>query len=300
MSSIATTALSRAVAVAGRVGSALGRSVGLGARGGGRVLSSTTRTVATSGRGSATTATRTTAQTSRTVASNPSAANFQSKTGVLERTFNQTFRGTSTIPARQGGSSAPSAFSRSGKNPLSSGSGQASQATQATSRSGGQGSSAFSRSSKNPLSSGGQQGARGAPKTWAGRAKSLAKGTAVNVLPHTIGLLPILLMNQNPLKGLENMLNPANWVQDLSWLGGLLNPANFQQDMTWVENMLKNLGGDVASVFGGMERFAEGAFRDVEAIGKDTVWGVEEVIKWAPYVGGFIALFWVINTVRGK
>jgi hypothetical protein len=107
-------------------------------------------------------------------------------------------------------------------------------------------------------------------------------------------------MNNNPLKGLENMLNPANWVQDLSWLGGLLDPSKWKQDFSWLEGLLKGLGGDVASAFGTAERFAEGAFRDAETVGKDAVWGVEEVVKYAPYIGGFLAVLWVVQSVRGK
>lgn len=294
--------------MAGRIGAVAGRAVGMGGRGAGNVLSSSTRTIATTGgRGVAVSSTRTTlasgarnplSSSAGTIATNPNAANFSSKTGFFTRTFNQTFRGTNTVPTRTTGNTS-TAFSRSSANPISSGAKGGAEAGRGAGKGASSSASNFSKSAKNPLSSGGKQAGQ-TGKTWGGRAKSFAKGTATHILPHTVGLLPLLLMNQNPLKGLENMLNPANWVQDLSWLGGLLNPENFKQDMTWVENMMKNLGGDIGSAFGGMERFAEGAFRDVEAIGKDTVWGVEEAVKYAPYIGGFIAVLWVVQSLNGK
>jgi hypothetical protein len=107
-------------------------------------------------------------------------------------------------------------------------------------------------------------------------------------------------MNQNPLKGLENMLNPANWVQDLSWLGNLLNPENFKQDFTWLENLMKGLIGDAETGFKDAEGFAQSAFRDAEGVAKDTVCGVEEAVKYAPYIGGFIAVLWVVQSLNGK
>jgi len=185
---------------------------------------------------------------------------------------------------------------------LSSGGGQTSRGATNTP-------SNFSRSAKNPLSSGGSRGSAAgdaagaagkAPKTWLGRAGQVGRGFGNYVLPNLVGLAPLLLMNQNPLKGLENMLNPANWVQDLSWLGGLLDPSKWQQDMSWVERMISNLGGDIGSAFGGIERFAEGAWKDAEAVGTDTVWGIEEAIKYAPYLGGFIAVLWIIQSFNGK
>jgi hypothetical protein len=137
-------------------------------------------------------------------------------------------------------------------------------------------------------------------KTWFGTAKSGAKGFATYVLPHTVGLLPLLMINQNPLKGLENLLNPANWVQDLSWLGGLLDPSKWGQDLSWLEGLLKGLVGDVETGFKDAEGFAQGAFRDAEAVGKDAIWGVEEAVKYAPYIGGFIAVLWVIQSVQSR
>jgi hypothetical protein len=137
-------------------------------------------------------------------------------------------------------------------------------------------------------------------KTWWGTAKSGAKGFGTYVLPHTVGLLPLLLINQNPLKGLENLLNPANWVQDLSWLGGLLDPSKWGQDFTWLEGLLKGLVGDVETGFKDAESFASSAFKDAEAVGKDAVWGVEEAVKYAPYIGGFIAVLWVIQSFQSK
>jgi hypothetical protein len=140
----------------------------------------------------------------------------------------------------------------------------------------------------------------GGKKTWFGRAKSGAKGFATYVLPTTAGLFPLLLMNNNPLKGLENMLNPANWVQDLSWLGGLLDPSKWGQDLSWLEGLMKGLVGDVETGFKDAESFASSAFKDAEAVGKDAVWGVEEAVKYAPYIGGFIAVLWIIQSFQSK
>jgi len=107
-------------------------------------------------------------------------------------------------------------------------------------------------------------------------------------------------MNHNPLAGLESLLNPANWIQDLSWLGGLLDPSKWAQDFSWVEKMVENLGGDIAGGFRDLERFGVSAFKDAEAVGKDAVWGVEELVKYAPYIGGFIAVLWVVQSFSGK
>jgi len=275
----ATTATRVAATTAGRVGSQVGS----------RAITTSSRTIFSTGRSNPLSSTAT-----RTVATNPNAANFTTRTGFLTRNFNQTFRGTSTVPTRTPVSNAPSAFSQTSRNPLSSG------ATQGANRTSTSTTTSFSRSSKNPLTSGASNTATKAPKTWAGRASSLAKGTGTYVLPNLVGLAPLLLMNQNPLKGLENLLNPANWVQDLSWLGSLLDPSKWQQDFTWVERMMSNLGGDIGSAVGGLERFAEGAWKDAETVGSDAVWGVEEIVKYAPYLGMFIAVLWVIQSFNGK
>lgn len=279
------SALTRGISTGG--GRALGGGVSSSGRTitteGARTFSQANPMLSSAGRSGAQTAGRSGAQTvgrgtgtGTTIASNPGASTFTSKSNIFTRTFNSTFRGTTTpLPRKQ---ATTSSFSRSSANPLSSGG----------SRGAGQG-----------ARQGGAQGARQGGKTWAGKAKSAIKGTAIHLAP-TLATLPLVLLQGSPLKGLENMLNPANWVQDLSWLGGLLNPANWGQDLSWLEGLLGGLGKDMASAFGGMERFAEGAFRDAETGVKDVVWGAEEVFKWAPYIGGFIALFWVINTVRGK
>lgn len=102
----------------------------------------------------------------------------------------------------------------------------------------------------------------------------------------------------NPLKGLENLLNPENWAQDLSWLGSLLNPANFQQDLSWLEGLFGNLGRDITGGLGAMERFGAAAFRDAEGGVKDIIWGAEELFTWAPWILGAIAVLWIYSSVK--
>lgn len=141
----------------------------------------------------------------------------------------------------------------------------------------------------------------GSKATWGARGEQLFNYSSTGImLAGTIA--PFF---KNPLSGLENMLNPANWQQDLSWLEGLLNPANFQQDFTWLENLLSNTSSDAKTIFqeiagamGMVGRGLETGFRDVEAGVKDTIWGVEEAFKWSPYILGGLALLYIYSSVK--
>jgi hypothetical protein len=150
----------------------------------------------------------------------------------------------------------------------------------------------------------------GKATTYAGRAGQIvrsggknavkgAKFVGTHIAPHALGILPLLLMDMGKgMPDLSKLLDPANWQQDLSWMAGLLDPSKWQQDMSWVENMMKNLGGDIGSAFTGLERFGEGAFKDIKTGVEDTVWGVEEAFKYAPYIGGLIAVIWVYSSLK--
>jgi hypothetical protein len=115
----------------------------------------------------------------------------------------------------------------------------------------------------------------------------------------------IVPMFKNPLAGLEKLLDPSNYAQDLSWLAGLLNPANFQQDFTWLEQLLSNTSGDAKTIFqeiagamGMLGRGLETGFQDVKTGVEDAVWGVEEAFKWSPYILGGVALLYIYSSVK--
>jgi hypothetical protein len=148
---------------------------------------------------------------------------------------------------------------------------------------------------------GGKAADAGNKATVASRAEQVYNYGSTAVM--TAGAIVPLF--KNPLAGMEQLLNPANWQQDMSWLAGLLNPANFKQDFAWLESVLNSLGKDVGAGISdigkglsAVERFGEAAWKDTETVGKDVAWGAGEIWQNGTYIGMAVALLWIYSYVK--
>jgi hypothetical protein len=110
---------------------------------------------------------------------------------------------------------------------------------------------------------------------------------------------------KNPLAGMENLLNPANWAQDMSWLADVLNPANFKQDFTWLEEFLKTIGGDIGDGMSdigrglqGLENFAGAAWKDAEAVAGVAERGAEDIWNYGSYAAMAFAVIYIYSYVK--